>query len=79
MPDEQSPVATAIEPVHVGYIPVLTLDRLMELRDALVALKGPLASDQLLRESVHKSLINAENHERVLGKVNDAAEVMKVF
>jgi type VI secretion system protein ImpB len=67
VPDEQLPVAA--EPVHVGYIPLPTLDRLMELRDALVALKGPLASDPQLRESVHKSLINAENHERVLGKV----------
>ncbi|AYG10804.1 hypothetical protein D7M10_14040 [Pseudomonas fluorescens] len=47
-----------------------TLDRLMELRDALVALKGPLANDPRLRESVQKSLINAENHERVLGKVS---------
>ena len=59
-----------IEQVHVGYIPMPTLDRLMELRDALVALKGPLANDPRLRESVQKSLINAENHERVLGKVS---------
>lgn len=66
MAKEQLP----IEQVHVGYIPMPTLDRLMELRDALVALKGPLASDPLLRESVQNSLINAENHERVLGKVS---------
>ncbi|CAM2768213.1 MULTISPECIES: type VI secretion system contractile sheath small subunit [Pseudomonas] len=73
MPDELSPVAAAIEPVHVGYIPV-TLDRLMELRDALVALKGPLANNPHLRESVHKLLINAENHDRVLGKISPGRE-----
>jgi len=73
VPDESLPIA-AIEPVHVGYIPVLPLDRLMELRDALVALKGPLASDPRLRESVQKSLINAENHDRVLGKVSPRGE-----
>ncbi len=74
MPDEQLPVVPAIEPVHVSYIPVFPLDRLMELRDALVALKGPLASDPQLRESVQKSLINSENHERVLSKASPRHE-----
>ncbi|WP_458729636.1 type VI secretion system contractile sheath small subunit [Pseudomonas brenneri] len=74
MPDEQLPVVPAIEPVHVGYIPVFPLDRLMELRDALVALKGPLASNPQLQESVQKSLINAENHERVLGNISPGRE-----
>ncbi|MBN0979434.1 hypothetical protein JTY93_13265 [Pseudomonas hygromyciniae] len=46
----------------------------MELRDALVALKGPLASDPRLRESVQKSLDSTENHDRVLGKVGPGHE-----
>ncbi len=79
MPDEQSPVAAAIEHAHVSYLPVPALDRLMELRDALVALKGPLASNPRLRERVQRSLINAENHERVLGKISNVTEAMKVF
>ena len=74
MPDEQLPVVPAIEPVHVGYIPVFPLDRLMELRDALVALKGPLASDPQLRESVQQSLNSSANHDRVLGKVSPGLE-----
>nr|WP_262383095.1 type VI secretion system contractile sheath small subunit [Pseudomonas gessardii] len=47
---------------------------MMELRDALVALKGPLANNPHLRESVHKLLINAENHDRVLGKISPGRE-----
>ena len=70
MHDESLP----IEPVHVGYIPLPTLARLMGLRDALVALKGPLASDPRLRESVQKSLDSTENHDRVLGKVGPGHE-----
>lgn len=37
-------------------IPGPTLHRLMALRNALVALKGPLANDPALCESVHKRL-----------------------
>lgn len=44
------------------------LDGLMELRDALVALKGPLASDPDLQETVHKFRFNEEICERILGK-----------
>jgi predicted component of type VI protein secretion system len=70
VPDESLP----IEPVHVGYIPLPTLARLMGLRDALVALKGPLASDPRLRESVQQSLNSSANHDRVLGKVSPGYE-----
>lgn len=42
----------------------------MALRDALVALKGPLADDPRLREDLHARLINEETHSRVLGKIN---------
>lgn len=56
--------------VNVGYVPVPKLDRLMELRDALVVLKGPLANDPSLRENVQNLLINEETNDRVLGKVS---------
>jgi len=55
--------------VNVGYIPLPKLDRLMELRDALVVLKGPLANDPSLRENVENLLINEETNDRVLGKI----------
>ncbi|MGZ0715925.1 hypothetical protein [Pseudomonas palleroniana] len=48
-------------------IPVPRLDRLMELRDALVALKGPLANDLALREGLQKRWFNEETYCRVLG------------
>lgn len=80
MSDEQKPVDSAhtstpvsSERVHVGYIPVPNLDRLMELRDALVALKGPLASDPGLCKNLQKLLFNAETDERVLGKISESA------
>ncbi|QXH78598.1 hypothetical protein [Pseudomonas salmasensis] len=44
----------------------------MALRDALVALKGPLADDPRLREDLQARLINEETHSRVLGKINPA-------
>ncbi|WP_431607614.1 type VI secretion system contractile sheath small subunit [Pseudomonas rhodesiae] len=56
--------------VHVGYLPVPPLDRLMELRDALVALKGPLASETALQEDVRRRLFNEEADTRVLGEIN---------
>ncbi|WP_256657084.1 MULTISPECIES: hypothetical protein [Pseudomonas] len=43
------------------------MDRLMGLRDALVALKGPLADDPVLREDLQKRLFNEEAYRRVLG------------
>ncbi|QJI32685.1 hypothetical protein HKK55_10745 [Pseudomonas sp. ADAK18] len=48
------------------------MDRLMELRDALVALKGPLANDPGWRENLHKRLFNADTAEQVLGKLSSA-------
>lgn len=51
-------------------LPLPTLDRLMGLRDALVALKGPLADDPELRKNLQKHLFNEEAECRVLGKVN---------
>ena len=51
-------------------VPLPRLDRLMALRDALVALKGPLADDPRLREDLQARLFNEETHSRVLGKIN---------
>lgn len=51
-------------------LPLPRLDRLMALRDALVALKGPLADDPRLREDLQARLFNEETHSRVLGKIN---------
>nr|WP_269819802.1 type VI secretion system contractile sheath small subunit [Pseudomonas palleroniana] len=48
------------------------MDRLMELRDALVALKGPLANDLALREGLQKRLFNEETYCRVLGDASTA-------
>nr|WP_255335304.1 hypothetical protein [Pseudomonas azotoformans] len=45
------------------------MDRLMGLRDALVALKGPLASEPGLQENLRKRLFDEEFSNRVLGKV----------
>lgn len=45
----------------------------MALRDALVALKGPLADDPKLREDLQERLFNEETHCRVLGKISPAA------
>lgn len=55
--------------VNVSYILQPKLDRLMELRDALVVLKGPLANDPSLRENVQNLLINEETNDRGLGKI----------
>nr|WP_256593118.1 type VI secretion system contractile sheath small subunit [Pseudomonas sp. 2822-15] len=43
------------------------MDRLMALRDALVALKGPLADDPALQENLQRQLFNEETDSRVLG------------
>ncbi|EJF72104.1 MAG: type VI secretion system contractile sheath small subunit [Pseudomonas sp.] len=43
----------------------------MELRDALVVLKGPLANNPSLRENVQNLLINEETDDRVLGKISN--------
>ena len=57
-------------------VPLPRLDRLMELRDALVALKGPLAEDLKLREDLQERLFNEEASSRVLGKVCGTAPTM---
>ncbi|MFL1390890.1 hypothetical protein ACI77F_24805 [Pseudomonas tritici] len=71
MPDHVSldkPALTRAE-VHAGYVSKLPLDRLMGLRDALVALKGPLASEPGLQENLHRRFLDEETRNRVLGKV----------
>lgn len=67
MPDEllpHPPLLLTRELLHVG------LDRLMGLRDALVALNGPLSSDPGLRENLEKQLLSEENRDRILGAVS---------
>ncbi len=78
MPDDSSRDTCAalardedpLDEVHVGYLPVPPLHRLMELRDALVALNGPLGSDPGLQANLRKRLINDDTDNRVLGKLN---------
>ncbi|MGA9705693.1 type VI secretion system contractile sheath small subunit [Pseudomonas sp.] len=73
MPDDVSRdtcAAPARDEVHVGYLPVPPLHRLMQLRNALVALKGPLGTDPSLQANLHSRLFNAETDDRVLGKLN---------
>lgn len=55
------------DPVHVG------LHRLMGLRDAVVALNGPLSDDPRLRDNLHKQLLSEENHDRILGVVSHSS------
>ncbi|WPO00796.1 hypothetical protein [Pseudomonas sp. MUP55] len=45
----------------------------MGLRDALVALKGPLAEEPGMQENLKKRLFNEEIDTLVLGKVSTAA------
>ncbi|MCF5665973.1 hypothetical protein GIV47_13460 [Pseudomonas marginalis] len=52
-----------------GYLPVPSLDRLMGLRDALVALNGPLASEPGLRENLQRRFLDEDFNNRVLGKM----------
>ena len=51
-----------------GAPPVPQLNRLRKLRNALVALKGPLAEKPGLRESIERDFFNDEVDDRVLGK-----------
>ena len=44
------------------------LNKLMALRNALVALKGPLSNEPGFRQVIESVLLNNEVHERVLGK-----------
>lgn len=45
------------------------LNKLRELRNALVALKGPLAEKPGLRERIEWGLFNNEANDRILGEV----------
>jgi type VI secretion system protein ImpB len=59
-------------PEDLPLITVPSLDRLMELRDALVALKGPLADDPALQKNLQRHLFNEETDTRVLGHLSTA-------
>ncbi|NWB26634.1 hypothetical protein [Pseudomonas gingeri] len=59
LPARLAPAGTAVPPPLSG---------LMELRDALVAFKGPLADDPDYRRVIEGLLFNNEIHERILGK-----------
>jgi type VI secretion system protein ImpB len=64
------PASSARDEVHIGYLPTPPLDRLMALRNALVALKGPLAGEPGMQENLQKQLFSEETDDRVLGKQN---------
>ena len=49
-------------------VPLPQLQRLRALRDALMALKGPLGERTELRENLERALLSSESRERVLGK-----------
>lgn len=51
-------------------IPGPRLDGLMELRDAVVALNGPLADDPAVQENLQRQLFNEERRTRVLGRIS---------
>jgi len=63
------PAFSARTNVYLGYVPMPSLDRLMGLRDILVALKGPLASEPGLRENLQRRVMDEEFHNRVLGRL----------
>lgn len=54
-----------------GATCALQLGKLMKLRDALIALKGPLASSPGARSYIERRLLNDEVYDRVLGKLAD--------
>lgn len=71
MPNDVSlegPESLALDEVHIGYLAIAPLDRLMKLRNALVALKGPLASEPTVQENLRRHVFNQEAENRVLGK-----------
>lgn len=51
-----------------AHPPLPQLNKLRELRNVLVALKGPLAEKPGLRESIERVFFNNEVNDRVLGK-----------
>jgi type VI secretion system protein ImpB len=65
-PDTENPQGH--DEVHIGYLAIPPLDRLMTLRNALVALKGPLASEPGVQENLRRHVFNQETENRVLGK-----------
>ena len=67
-----APFPLTHEHVHLGYIPIPRLERLMELRNALVALKGPLSNDPKVRENLQERLLSDELQNRILGQVCQA-------
>jgi len=70
-----TPSTPAREQVHVSYVPMPSLDRLMGLRDALVALKGPLSNDPRVRESLQRRLLSEEHSKRILGSASTQPSV----
>lgn len=56
----------------VGQIP--ELKKLMELRDALVALKGPLGNAPAFRHAIESVLADDDSRERVLNELGLAAQ-----
>ncbi|MBO0496224.1 hypothetical protein [Pseudomonas sp. Marseille-Q1929] len=70
MPNDLLPTSPSLlvpDPLHAG------LHRLMGLRDAVVALNGPLSDDPGLRDNLHKQLLSEENHDRILGVVSHSS------
>ena len=51
-------------------VPLPRLDRLMELRDALVALKGPLGNAPSFRKAIEGVLADDESRARVLSELD---------
>ena len=50
------------------------LKKLMELRDALVALKGPLGNAPAFRKAIESVLSDDDSRDRVLGELGLAAK-----
>lgn len=50
------------------------LKKLMELRDALVALKGPLGNAPAFRKAIESVLADTDSRDRVLGELGLAAQ-----
>jgi type VI secretion system protein ImpB len=77
--DEELPVQLRINsmkdfnPAHlVEQVP--ELKKLMELRDALMALKGPLGNAPAFRKAIESALADDDARERVLGELGLAAQ-----
>ncbi len=77
--DEELPVRLRIESMKdfnpanlVEQVP--ELQKLMELRDALVALKGPLGNAPAFRKAIESVLADDDSRERVLAELGLAAQ-----